>query len=95
MLDFFVLAGPTPAAVAAQYTELVGRPAMMPYWSLGFHQCKWGYESLADVEAVYDNYTAAAIPIDVMWCVSWVRRARRIGPAAGGRFHQTRTRPHR
>ncbi len=41
VLDFFVFMGPTPAAVLEQLTRVVGRPAMPPYWSLGFHQCKY------------------------------------------------------
>jgi len=38
VVDLFVFAGSTPAMVAAQYQSVVGKPAMMPYWSLGFHQ---------------------------------------------------------
>ena len=41
VLDFFIFMGPTPAAVLEQLTRVVGRPAMPPYWSLGFHQCKY------------------------------------------------------
>ena len=40
VLDFYILAGPTPSAVVHQLTEIVGRPHLPPYWSLGFHNCK-------------------------------------------------------
>lgn len=34
----FVLMGPRPLDVMRQLTALVGRPALPPYWALGFHQ---------------------------------------------------------
>lgn len=46
ILDFYFFGGPTPADVLEQYTRLIGRPKMPPYWSLGFHQCKWDLNSL-------------------------------------------------
>ena len=47
VLDFYFLAGSEtdPAEVSRQYAQVVGTPAEVPYWSFGFHQCRYGYQS--------------------------------------------------
>lgn len=67
VLDFYFMAGPTPVEVSQQYAEVVGLPAMMPYWGFGFHNCRYGYQdAFAVAEAIY-NYSKAAIPLETMW----------------------------
>ena len=67
IIDLYVMVGPTPIDVVMELTSIIGRPAMMPYWSLGFHNCKWGYTDLNEVRAVVANYSKAGIPLDTQW----------------------------
>lgn len=47
--DLYFMAGPGPIDVSRQYAEIAGPPAMMPYWGLGFHQCRYGYRDIFEV----------------------------------------------
>lgn len=67
VLDFYFMAGPTPTEVAQQYSEVVGKSALMPYWGFGFHQCRYGMQDVYEVAQVVANYSAADIPLETMW----------------------------
>ncbi|XP_041987755.1 uncharacterized protein LOC121739381 [Aricia agestis] len=67
VLDYYIFLGPSPQAVVSQYTSLIGRPVMPPYWSLGFHLCKYNYGSLNATKEVWQRNRDAGIPFDVQW----------------------------
>ncbi|EJD08186.1 alpha-glucosidase [Fomitiporia mediterranea MF3/22] len=67
ILDTFLLPGPTPEAVAAQYARLTGTPVMPAQWALGYHQCRWNYVSSDDVRGVQKRFDEEDIPVDVFW----------------------------
>lgn len=67
VIDFYVFVGPSAKKVVQQSTEVVGKPMMIPYWSLGFHNCKYGYVSIQQIEEVVANYSKANIPLDTQW----------------------------
>lgn len=79
IIDLYFMSGPTPFEVAQQYSEITQKAAMMPYWGLGFHQCRFGYNSVDEVAAVVANYSKANIPLETMWtgkehsdnCMCW------------------------
>ncbi|XP_040857870.1 probable maltase-glucoamylase 2 [Ochotona curzoniae] len=65
ILDFYIVLGPTPELVTQQYTELIGRPAMTPYWALGFQLSRYGYQNDTEIANLYDAMVAVQIPYDV------------------------------
>ncbi|MBW0538014.1 hypothetical protein O181_077729, partial [Austropuccinia psidii MF-1] len=67
ILDFYFLAGPSPIQVAQQYASIAGLPAMIPYWSLGFQQSRYGYTDYLQIAQVITNYSNAEIPLETMW----------------------------
>ncbi|RHZ86672.1 hypothetical protein Glove_48g60 [Diversispora epigaea] len=67
ILDFYIFTGPSPIDVVQQYTELIGNPYFIPYWSLGYHQCRWGYDTIPKVEDTVKRHKEANIPMDAVW----------------------------
>ncbi|KAM9792525.1 lysosomal alpha-glucosidase [Neosynchiropus ocellatus] len=67
ILDFYVFLGPDPASVIEQYTAVVGRPAMPIYWALGYHLCRWGFNSSEATLDVARRMRSDGVPQDAMW----------------------------
>ena len=67
-LTYYVLPGPALPDVLRQYTGLTGRMPIPALWTLGYHQCRWGYKSEADVREVAAQLRQRQIPADAIWC---------------------------
>ncbi|XP_071531841.1 maltase-glucoamylase-like isoform X2 [Panulirus ornatus] len=67
ILDFYMMVGPEPESVVSQYTRLIHRPVMPPYWALGFQLCRYGYQSLEELQAAVNRTRDAGIPQDVQY----------------------------
>ncbi len=63
---YFIL-GKTPAEVTRKYQRLCGPTPLPPLWALGHHQCRWGYQSEADLRELARNFRQYQIPNDGLW----------------------------
>jgi alpha-glucosidase len=66
-LAVYFFAGPTPATVLQQYSQLTGRMPLPPRWALGHHQCRWSYESAEVVRKIAQTLRTYRYPCDAIW----------------------------
>ncbi|ERL90588.1 hypothetical protein D910_07935 [Dendroctonus ponderosae] len=66
-LDLFVLLGPSLKEVVRQYIDLTGKPHLPQLWALGYHQCRWAYNTTEDVMETINNFDKYDFPLDVLW----------------------------
>ncbi len=62
MLEFFVFLGPEPESVVKQYSDVIGRTFMPPYFALGFQLSRWGYKNTSEIRQVIDRTRGVNIP---------------------------------
>ena len=63
ILDFYIFTGPTPDLVLDQYTAVIGRPLLPPYWALGLHLGKGHKEHVGETRTRYLPHVSIAIEI--------------------------------
>ena len=56
-----------PDQVLKSYHEYIGKWAIMPFWSHGYHQSKYGVLYLDELLEAVNNFTQFQVPIDVIW----------------------------
>ncbi|HEY0753822.1 MAG TPA: TIM-barrel domain-containing protein [Ktedonobacteraceae bacterium] len=66
-LVLYFLAGPTPADVLRQYTDLTGRIPLPPLWALGHHQGRWSYYTEQEVRAIGEQFRTRNHPCESLW----------------------------
>jgi alpha 1,3-glucosidase len=67
LIDVFLLPGTHLKQTIQQYMHLTGGQAMMPLFSLGYHQCRWNYRDEKDVFSVNAMFETLDYPYDVIW----------------------------
>ncbi|WP_044957803.1 glycoside hydrolase family 31 protein [Butyrivibrio sp. LC3010] len=63
-LNYYFLYGESMAEVIKNYTYLTGRTPLPQLWTLGYHQCRWGYESAKDIRDVAYGMRERRIPCE-------------------------------
>jgi alpha-glucosidase len=66
-IDLYLFLGPNVCDVISRFTELTGRMPLPPRWALGYHQCRYSYESAARVEALARTFRRKRIPCDAIY----------------------------
>lgn len=65
-LDYWIVAGDTPAELIEAYGSVAGTVPMMPEYGLGFWQCKLRYQTQEELLHVAQEYKRQGLPIDVI-----------------------------
>jgi alpha-D-xyloside xylohydrolase len=66
IMDYWIVAGDTPASIEEAYASVTGRVPMMPEYGLGFWQCKLRYENQEQILKVAREYKRRSVPLDLI-----------------------------
>lgn len=67
ILDVIFLISDSPSEVNAKYGLLTGNPGLPQLFSLGYHQCRWNYNSEEDVLDITAKFDGYKVPYDTIW----------------------------
>lgn len=65
--NLYLIYGPSLPELTRKMQKLVGTTPMPPAWALGYHQCRFGYESEADLLDLDARFREHGIPVDGLW----------------------------
>jgi alpha-D-xyloside xylohydrolase len=65
-VDYYIVAGDTPAEVLEKYIGATGHPPLLPDFALGFWQCKLRYRTQDELLEVVREYKRRGLPLAVI-----------------------------
>jgi alpha-glucosidase len=65
-LDYYVIAGDSPADITRRFTWLTGRPAFLPKWSLGYSGSTMAYTDAPDAQKRMDQFLEDCEKYDIL-----------------------------
>ncbi|WKX94052.1 hypothetical protein Q1695_011367 [Nippostrongylus brasiliensis] len=65
-LDLYFFPGPSPTEVIQQYMDLIGKPALPAYWSLGYQLSRYYYDNLDEMKRVIARNVEAGVQVEVV-----------------------------
>ncbi|KUO16471.1 glycoside hydrolase family 31 protein [Streptomyces dysideae] len=74
-IDYWIVAGDTPAEILAAYADATGHPPLLPDWATGFWQSKLRYRTQDELLAVAREHHRRGLPMSVIVCdfFHWTR----------------------
>ena len=91
-LDYFFFAGGTNhtmTAVMDRYSDLTGRPAMLPKWAFGYHLSRFSYDNQSWVQYLADTALSSNIPLDAVYLdIDYMKVNSSVDPTADNNLHQ-------
>ncbi|MFH0879086.1 MAG: TIM-barrel domain-containing protein [Lentisphaerota bacterium] len=90
-MDYFFIGGGnghSMARVIDRYSELTGRPTMLPKWGLGHHLSRFSYDSQSWIEYIANQATVDDFPLDAVYLDIDYMDADADGDYADGLLHQ-------
>ena len=67
IIDYYIIVDSSPQEVIKDIQKLLGPPFLPPYWALGLHQSRYGFNNFSNFKNTYDNYIKYKLPLDTMW----------------------------
>ena len=96
-LDYFFFGGGTNhtmTTVQDRYSELTGRPTMLPKWAFGYQLSRFSYDNQSWVQYLADTAISSNIPLDAVYLdIDYMKVNSSVDPTADNNLHQLTMNP--